>query len=86
MWDALAMLVNVSWKVFGVMAGWMLIKHLLREGTGTIKELLETTGVAVRAGCMMTKKYLWRKIREEREPEQQIEANGEQVHAEGTVK
>lgn len=85
MWDALAMLLNISWKVFGIMLGWMLIKHLMKEGTGTVKELLETTGVAIRAGCMLAKKRLWAKIREEKEPER-VEPNGEQVHAEGTVK
>lgn len=85
MWDFLGTMLSMSWKVFGIMAGWMLIKHLMREGTGTLKELLETIGVAIRAGCLMTKKALWAKIKEEREAEK-VEPNGEHVHAEGTVK
>lgn len=85
MWDFLGTMLSMSWKVFGIMAGWMLIKHLMREGTGTLKELLETLGIAIRAGCLMLKKALWAKIKEEREPER-VEPTGEQVHAEGTVK
>ena len=85
MWDFLGTMLSVSWKVFGIMMGWMLIKHLMRDGTSTAKELLETIGVAIRAGCLMLKKALWAKIKEEREAEK-VEPNGEQVHAEGTVK
>lgn len=84
MWDVLGMLLSMSWKVFGIMAGWLIIRSLMQNGAGTLKELLETAGIAIRAGCLMAKKRLWAKIREEKEPEQ-IESNGEQVHAEGTV-
>ena len=54
------LMLNIGWKTLGIVFGWLLLKYIIRNGTGTIKEVLETVGIGIKAGCLAVRK----KIRE----------------------
>lgn len=46
--DVLLFALNLAWKILVLCMGWMLFKYVLKNGSGTFKEFLETVGLALR--------------------------------------
>ena len=46
--DVLLFALNLAWKILALCMGWMLFKYVVRNGSGTFKELLDTVSVALR--------------------------------------
>ena len=72
-----------SVKVLGLVGAWYLFKYIVSNGSETIRDILETTGMGIQAGCYHLKKLFWEKIKKERNPES---GQTESVEAEGSVK
>lgn len=80
MWNAVIWALSQSIKVLGIVGAWMLFKAIVSGGSETIREVLDTLGYGLQAGCYHLKKLFIAKIRKEREPEQT-----DSVKAEGSV-
>ena len=65
---------------------WIVVKHLIRNGGGTLKELLETLTTVIRYGCLKLREKMVNKLREGTEEKEETEKeNGPGVKVEGTV-
>lgn len=66
---------------------WIVIRTIIRNGGGTLKELLETAGLAIKCGCLSLRMKLTDKLRKDAEEEETVEegTNGPGVKVEGTV-
>lgn len=80
----LTWILGIAWRTALICVGFVLVKHIIRNGGGTLKEVLETTGVLIRTGCI----ELRRKLVEKLKREDVIEENPEvpELRVEGTVK
>lgn len=86
--DAIMWIAGIVLKTIAVCAIWVTVKHLIRNGGGTLKELLATTTMAIRYGCLKLRINLTNRLREHAEEEE--ETNEEdpkrpEVKVEGTV-
>lgn len=45
-------ILGIAWKTAVIMIGWICVRHVLRNGGSTLKEILSTIGLAIKAGCM----------------------------------
>lgn len=43
---------GIAWKTAIIMFVWICVKHVLRNGGTTLKEILSTISLALKAGCM----------------------------------
>ena len=65
---------------------WIVIKTIVRNGGGTLREVLETAGLAIKAGCLTLRMKLTKKLCEKAEKEEAVkEEPGPGVKVEGTV-
>ena len=66
---------------------WIVIKTIVRNGGGTLREVLETAGLAIKAGCLTLRMKLTQKLCEKAEKEEAVkeEPKGPGVKVEGTV-
>lgn len=66
---------------------WIVIRTILRNGGGTLREVLETAGLAIKAGCLSLRMKLTQKLCEKAEKEETVEegTNGPEIKGEGTV-
>ena len=46
--DVILFMLNLAWKILAVCMGIMLFKYVLKNGSGTFKELLDTISIALR--------------------------------------
>ena len=70
-----------SIKVLGVVGAWMLFKAIVRNGSGTINDILETVEMGLQAGGLLLKRKFFEIIRKEkRKPDLE-----EPAKAEGSV-
>lgn len=89
MTDILMWIAGIILKTIAVCAIWVTIKHLIRNGGGTLKELLATTTMAIRYGCLKLRLNLTNRLREhaeEEEPKKEDPEEPEEVLVYGTVK
>ena len=82
MWNVVNWASGILWKVLGIALSWVAVKWLLNNATGTMKEILETIGFAIRAACRHLKRKLVRQVAEEELKDQKP---GPTVEAEGSV-
>ena len=66
---------------------WIVIRTILRNGGGTLREVLETAGLAIKAGCLSLRMKLTQKLCEKAEKEETVKegTNGPEIKGEGTV-
>lgn len=85
--DVIMWIVGIVLKTAAVVGIWVVVKHLIRNGGGTLKELLMTTTMAIRYGCLRLRLNLTGKLREHAEEEEAIkeDPNQPEVKVEGTV-
>lgn len=84
MTEILGWMLGVGWKIAILMVGWYTLKYFVRNGTGTLKDLLETAGLAIRCACLNARKRLVARLKEEKE--EPIIENGSAIDAEGSVR
>lgn len=46
--DVILFALNLSWKILVVCMGWMLFKYVLKNGSGTFRDFLDTVSIALR--------------------------------------
>lgn len=80
----LSWVLGIAWRTALICIGWICIKQIIRNGGGTLREVLETTGLAIRAGCIELRKKLVEKLKREEGVIEDPEAP--EMQAEGTVK
>ena len=80
----LSWVLGIAWRTALLCVGWICIKQIIRNGGGTLREVLETTGLAIRAGCIELRKKLVEKLKREEGVIEDPEAP--EMQAEGTVK
>lgn len=49
MLNALGFALNMAWKILAIVGGWMLFKYVLKNGSGTMRDILDTISVAFKA-------------------------------------
>lgn len=66
---------------------WIVIRTIVRNGGGTLREVLETAGLAIKAGCLALRMKLTDKLRKDAEEKETVEEEpkGPGVKVEGTV-
>lgn len=81
----LSWILSIAWRTALLCVAWICIKHVIKNGGGTLKEILETTGLAIRAGCIELRKKLVEKLKGK---DEEVIENPEapKLQAEGTVK
>ena len=87
MTEILSWILGIIVKTAAVCAIWVVVKHLIRNGGGTLKELLMTATIAIRYGCLKLRLILTGKLREHAEEEETVkeDPNRPGVKVEGTV-
>lgn len=89
MTSVLSWMLGMAWRIAILMIGYTALKAVLRNGNGTLKEILETIGLAIRAGCLSLRSKLVERLRsgaEEKETEKAGEPNGPEIQVEGSVR
>ena len=66
--DVLLFALNLSWKILVLCMGWMLFKYVLKNGSGTFKEFLETISLALRTFGHWIRKVCLNYLRKESAP------------------
>ena len=79
MMDAVLWALSQSVKVLGIVGAWYLFKAIVGGGSETIRDLIDTAGIGIQAGCFHLKRCLLAKIRKEKE------VTEETVKTEGSV-
>lgn len=87
MTEILSWVLSIVLKTAVVCVIWVTVKHLIRNGGGTLKELLATTTMAIRYGCLKVRLNLTDRLRERAEEEETVkeDPNQPEVKVEGTV-
>ena len=44
-------ILSIAWKAALLTIGWICVKYVLRNGGATARQVIETIGLAIRAGC-----------------------------------
>lgn len=78
MLEFMSFMLNIAWKALGVICGWMLLKYILKNGTGTLKEIFDTITIGLRAMGHAIRKKLLVYLKKEAEEEGK-------THVEATV-
>lgn len=70
---------GILWRVMWIGLAWITIRYILKNGTGTAKEILMTCGTAIRIGCIRLRMKLIGDLKKE-------QGSGDQtVETEGSV-
>lgn len=87
MTEILTWILGIVLKTAAVCVIWITVKHLIRNGGGTLKELLATITMGIRYGCLRLRLNLTNRLREHAEEEETIkeDPNKPGVKVEGTV-
>lgn len=87
MTEILSWILGIVLKTASICVIWVVVKHLIRNGGGTLKELLTTMTMAIRYGCLKLRLKLTGKLREHAEEEETVkeDPNRPGVKVEGTV-
>jgi len=77
----LSWILQIVLKTAVVVGLWITVKVIIRNGGGTLKDILETLVLAIRYGCLNLKAKLVSKLRENAEEKKETE----EQKVEGTV-
>lgn len=69
----LSWMIEIAWKVGILSVIWMLVRTFMKNGKGTLKELLETSALALRYGCLKARTKISEKLKERKEKEEDDE-------------
>ena len=89
MTSILGWMLGMAWRIAILLIAYTALKAVLRNGNSTLKEILETIGLAIRAGCLSLRGKLIAQLRsgaEEKETEEAEEPQGPEIQVEGSVR
>ena len=89
MTSVLSWMLGMAWRIAILLIAYTTLKAVLRNGNGTLRDILETLGLAIRAGCLSLRGKLLAKLRsgaEEKETEEAEEPKGPEIQVEGSVR
>ena len=80
-------MLQLAWKIALLYIGCTALKYVIRNGNETFRTLLETTGLAIKIGCLSARKKLVDKLHKDAEEEEPVTENSERprIKVEGTV-
>lgn len=80
--DAIIWSLNPALKLLGIAIGFMIFKEILKHGTDTFRNIVETIGLGIQAICLKIRSALLKTISKERgeQPTQDQEAEEEEKH------
>jgi hypothetical protein len=64
---------NIAWKVLGLCIGWMLFRYILKNGSGTFRDILDTITIGIKAMGHAIRKKMLNYLKKESEAEDQEE-------------
>ena len=76
---------NVAWKVLIVMAGWYIFRYVVRNGKGTMRDILDTITAVMKAVGHWIRERCFSYLKKEAKKEE-AEAEVEGTKVEATVK
>ena len=81
--DAIIWSLNLALKLLGIAIGFMIFKEIIKHGTGTFRNIVETIGLGIQAICLKIRSALLKAIQKERgeQPTQDQEAEEEKHEA-----
>lgn len=85
MTEILSWVLQIVLKTALIVTIWLVVKHIIRNGGTTLSELLKTTTLAIRYGCLKLQSKLVNRLREKAEEKETEEKDGTDVKVEGTV-
>lgn len=85
MTEILSWVLQIVLKTALIVTIWLVVKHIIRNGGTTLSELLKTTTLAIRYGCLKLQSKLVNRLRERAEEKETEEKDGPEVKVEGTV-
>ena len=85
MTEILSWVLSIVLKTSLIVTIWIIIKHMIRNGGTTLSELLKTTTLAIRYGCLKLQSKLVNRLRERAEEKETEKKDGPGVKVEGTV-
>lgn len=77
MLEIIQFMLGIAWRVIAIYIGFLLLKELIRGGSDTVREMIETIGVAFRAALFHIRKALVEKVQRERRNEQPVHDEGD---------
>lgn len=83
--DFVIWMAQMALKVCLIGAGFWVFKTILKNGPDTLKELLQTLNVLIKAGCIKVRRYVAENLKNERKERLQKEEPTATVEAEGSV-
>lgn len=83
--EILSWILQIVLKTGIVVGLWIVVKHLVRNGGGTLRDLLETTTLAIRYGCLNLRAKMVARLADKAKEGETEKENGPGVKAEGTV-
>ena len=63
--DVILWSLNFAWKILAICIGFMLFKYVLKNGSGTFKEVLDTVSVALRTFGHWLRKHCLNYLKQE---------------------
>lgn len=71
--DILEWMIQIGWKLALWSITWALLRQFIKNGKGALKDILETTRLAIHCGCLAAKDRLITKLKERKEKEEDDE-------------
>lgn len=65
MLEFMMFMLDISWKILGVVFGFILLKYVIKNGTGAFRDIIETIGIGVRAMSTAIKRKLLNYLKKE---------------------
>ena len=60
--EAMLWMLNLAWKILLLIIGWKTMRYITKNGGETFQEVLNTTGIAIRAGCAILRRKVLQKL------------------------
>ena len=90
--EAMLWMLNLAWKILLLIIGWKTLKYITKNGGETFQEVLNTTGMAIRAGCAILRRKVLQKLSkgtvektETQTEDQALDEKSDAVKVEATV-
>ena len=74
--EVLLWMLGLAWRALVLIGGWLIIRAVIKDGTGTMREILETTGLAIKTGCIKLNRWLIKELSKEETKSAEESTNG----------
>ena len=77
--DFILFMLRVAWKILAIVGGFMILKYVLRNGSQTMRDILDTISVAAKAVGHWIRKVCIGYLRKESEAKEQPETTEPEI-------